>query len=129
MTTQRTASRTTLSTIDEYLAPLPPDQRAALQKLRKSIRAIVPSAEGCISYGVPAFRSDAGVLIGFAASKKHCSIYPMSGRIIAALKKDLAGYETTKGSIHFQPEKPPPVALVRKLIKARMAELTRADRR
>lgn len=127
MTTRRVNTEPRLTAIDDYLAALPPDQRAALEKLRKTIRGIVPSAEECISYGVPAFRNDAGVLIGFAASKKHCSIYPMSGRIIAALKKELAGYETTKGSIHFLPEKPPPVALVRKLIKARMAELTRTN--
>jgi uncharacterized protein YdhG (YjbR/CyaY superfamily) len=109
-------------TIDEYLAGVTDDQRAALEKLRKTIRAAVPKAEECINYGVAAFRLNGKVLVGFGASAKHCTFYPMSGSTVAAHQDELKNYETTKGSIHFQPDKPLPAALVRKLIKARIME-------
>ncbi len=111
-----------LKTIDEYLTAVSDDQRAALEKLRKTIRAAVPRAEECINYGVAAFRLDGKVLVGFGASAKHCSFYPMNGSTVAAFQDELKNYETTKGSIHFQPAKPLPATLVRKLIKARIAE-------
>jgi uncharacterized protein YdhG (YjbR/CyaY superfamily) len=110
-------------TIDEYLAAVSDDKRAALEKLRKSIRAAAPKAEECISYGIPAFRLDGKGLVGFGAAAKHCSFYPMSGATIAALKEDLQRYEKTKGSIHFSAEKPLPAALVRKIVKARIEQI------
>lgn len=110
-------------TIDEYLAALSDEQRAALEKLRKTIRAAAPQAEECINYGVAAFRLNGKCLVGFGAAKKHCSFYPMSGFTVAAHQDELKNYETTKGSIHFQPDKPLPATLVRKLIKARIAEI------
>jgi uncharacterized protein YdhG (YjbR/CyaY superfamily) len=108
-------------TIDEYLAPLSKDQRAALQKLRKIIRAAAPKAEECISYGLAAFRQN-GMLVGFGASANHCAFYLMSATTIAAHKGLLEGYDTSKGTIRFSPDEPLPAALVRKLVKARIAE-------
>jgi uncharacterized protein YdhG (YjbR/CyaY superfamily) len=108
-------------TIDDYLDALDPDKRAALEKLRKTIRAAAPEAEECISYQIPAFRQN-GMLVGFGASANHCSFFPFNSTKVAAYKADLKGYETSKGTIHFQPEKPLPAVLVRKLVKARLAE-------
>jgi uncharacterized protein YdhG (YjbR/CyaY superfamily) len=110
------------TSIDEYLAGVSGEQRAALQKLRKTIKAVVPKAEECINYGVAAFRLDGKVLVGFGAAKNHCTFFPMSGRTVHDHKDDLKEYETSKGAIRFQPGNPLPVALVRKLIKARIAE-------
>ena len=110
-------------TIDDYLAAVPDaGQRAALEKLRKTIRSAAPGAEECFSYGLPAYRLDGTVIAGFGASKGHCAFYPMSGSIVAAHAGDLAKWKTTKGSIHFQPDAPLPASLVRKLVKARIAE-------
>jgi 3-methyladenine DNA glycosylase AlkD/uncharacterized protein YdhG (YjbR/CyaY superfamily) len=110
------------STIDAYLARLPSEQRVALEKVRKAIRAAAPDAEECFSYGVPAFRQQRRLLAGFGASAKYCSYYPMSGAIVAAFASDLKGYATSKGAIRFDAAKPLPTALVRKLVKARLAE-------
>ena len=108
-------------TIDEYLATLSDDKRVALEKLRKTIRAAAPKAEECISYMIPAFRQN-GLLVGFGAAARHCSFYPMSAATVAAFKNDLKDFDTSKGTIRFQPSKPLPVALVRKLVKVRIAE-------
>lgn len=109
-------------TIDQYLAGVSPDQRAALAKLRKTIRAAAPRAEECISYGLAAFRLDGRPLVAFGASAGHCAFFPMSGTSVAAHREELEGYETSKGTIRFQPEKPLPAALVRKVIQERIAE-------
>lgn len=110
------------TTIDEYLATLSDDKRAALEKLRKTIRAVAPKAEECISYRLPAFRLNGKMLVAFGAAANHCALYPMSSSIMEAHKTELKDYSTSKGTIRFQPGKPLPVALVRKLIKARIAE-------
>lgn len=109
------------TTIDGYLAGLPDDQRAALEKLRQTIRSAAPKAEECISYSMPAFRLN-GVLVGFAAKQNHCALYPFNGSTVKAFKDDLKGFETTMGAIRFQPSKPLPAALVRTIVKARIAE-------
>ena len=109
------------TTIDEYLARVPADQRAALEKLRKTIRSAAPKAEECISYSIPAFRLN-GVLVGFAAKPHHCALYPFNGSTVKAFQDDLKGFETSSGAIRFQPSKPLPAALVRKIVKARIAE-------
>ena len=114
-------NRPKATTIDGYLAGLPDDQRAALERLRRTIRAVAPKAEECISYSLPAFRLN-GPLVAFGASAKHCAFYPMSATTIEAHKRELAAFETSKGTIRFQPDKPLPVALVRKLVRARVAE-------
>jgi len=109
-------------TIDEYLATLSEDQRAALEKLRKTIKAAAPKAEECISYRLPAFRLNGKVLVAFGATADHCAFYPMSSSTVAAHQDDLKGYDTSKGTIRFPPNHPLPAALVRKLVKARIAE-------
>jgi uncharacterized protein YdhG (YjbR/CyaY superfamily) len=113
------------STIDEYLAAVPADRRAALEKLRKTIKAIVPDAEECIRYAMPAFRVDDRVVAGFLATSKGCSYYPFSGRTLTTLAADVEKYEQTKGALHFDPKRPLSKALVRKLITARLAEPAR----
>lgn len=111
------------TTIDDYLKNVSKDQRAALEKLRKIIRTAVPKAEECINYGIAAFRLNGECIAGFGASAKQCSYYPMSGSTVASLRDDLKNYATTKGCVHFQPDKPLPATLVRKLIKTRIAEI------
>lgn len=110
------------TTIDEYLATVKGERRAALEKLRKTIRAIVPKAEECVSYGIPAFRLNGKIVAGFLATAKGCSYFPFSGRTLTTLAGEVEGYERTKGSLHFDPARPLPAALVRKLIEARIAE-------
>ena len=111
-----------MSEIDGYLAKVSGDSRIALDKLRKTIRSIVPKAEECISYGMPAFRLDGAVIAGFQATAKGCSYYPFSGTTLRTLADDLGGYDMTKSALHFSPHRPLPAPLVRKLIKARIAE-------
>ncbi len=110
------------TTIDEYLAGLAADKRAALEKIRKAIRAAAPRAEECISYSLPAFRLDGKPLVAFGATANHCAFYPMSGNTVAAHKDELEGYDTSKGTIRFPADRPLPASLVRKLVKARIAE-------
>jgi len=106
------------STIDEYLAPLGDEQRAALERLRKIIHSAAPGAEECISYGLPAFRLDGKCFIYIGAAAKHCAIYGALGTD-AEMFKD---YDTSsKGTVRFQPDDPLPAALVKKLVKARIA--------
>jgi uncharacterized protein YdhG (YjbR/CyaY superfamily) len=109
-------------TIDEYLGTLSEDKRAALEKLRKIIRAAAPKAEECISYQLAAFRQN-GMLVAFGATASHCAFYPMSSTTVEAHKDELKDYDTSKGTIRFQADKPLPAALVRKLVKARIAEI------
>ncbi len=108
--------------VDEYLAALPGEQRATLGKLRATIRAALPSAVETISYRVPVFKVDGKAVVGFSAHKGHCDLLTM-GYIPEAVAGDLEGYELGKGSIKFPIGKPPPAALVRKVIKAKLAEL------
>lgn len=108
--------------IDEYLAVFTSDQRATLEKLRKTIRAAAPLAEECISYGLAAFRLDGRPLVGLGGTANHCAFYLMSGSTVAAHADLLAGYDTSKGAIRFPAEKPLPAPLVRKLVQARIAE-------
>jgi uncharacterized protein YdhG (YjbR/CyaY superfamily) len=115
-------STTRARTIDEYLGAVNPDHRKALQKLREIIKAFVPEAEECITYGLAAFRLHGMPLVGFGAAANHCAFYPMSTSTVAAYKAALKNYDTSKGTIRFQADKPLPPALVRKLVKARIAE-------
>lgn len=108
--------------IDEYLEGVAPEHRTALEKLRKQIRAAAPDAEECINYGVPAFREANGVVVGFGASKNHCTFFPMTGHTVAAHAEELADFETSKGAIRFTPKKPLPAAIVKKIVKERRAE-------
>ncbi len=110
------------TTIDAYLAMVKGEKRAALDQLRKTIRAIVPRAEECISYTIPAFRLNGKIVAGFAATAKGCSYFPFSGSTLRTLAKEVARYDQTKSSLHFDPARPLPVTLVRKLLKTRIAE-------
>jgi uncharacterized protein YdhG (YjbR/CyaY superfamily) len=110
------------TTIDAYLAGVTAEQRAALEKLRQLIHRAAPKAEECISYGLAAFQLDGRPLVAFGASAKHCAFFPMSGTTVADHADDLEGYDTSKGTIRFSPDKPLPAMLVRKLVKARIAE-------
>jgi uncharacterized protein YdhG (YjbR/CyaY superfamily) len=108
---------------ENYLAVLSADKRAALEKLRKDIKAAAPKAEECISYGIPSFRLNGMLLVSYGAGAKHCAFYP--GSIVRAFKKELKDYDTSgKGTIRFSAEKPLPSVLVRKIVKARIAERT-----
>jgi uncharacterized protein YdhG (YjbR/CyaY superfamily) len=116
------ATKPKAGTVDEYLAAVSADKRAALQRLRKTIKAAAPKAEEYFSYGLPAFRLDGVPLVAFGASAKHCALYPMNGSTVKAFAKELKPYETSKGTIRFTPDRPLPAALVRRLVKARIAE-------
>jgi uncharacterized protein YdhG (YjbR/CyaY superfamily) len=110
------------TTIDEYLAGVKDvKKRAALEKLRRTIRSAAPGAEECISYGLAAFRQN-GMLVGFGATDEHCAFYLMNGSTVAEYAKELAAYDTSKGTIRFAAEKPLPAGLVMKLVKARVTE-------
>jgi uncharacterized protein YdhG (YjbR/CyaY superfamily) len=109
-------------THDDYLARMSSDKRAALQKLRRTIKAAAPKAEECISYQIPAFRLKGKFLVAYGAAANHCAFYP--GSVLTQLKNELTDYDTRKGTLRFPAEKPLPAALVRKLVKLRMAETT-----
>jgi uncharacterized protein YdhG (YjbR/CyaY superfamily) len=108
--------------IDAYLAKVKGEKRAALDALRQLLRALLPKAEECISYGLPAFRLDGEVVAGFAATAKGCSYYPFSGSTLATLADELDAYSMTPGALHFSPTKPLSRTLVRKLLTTRIAE-------
>jgi uncharacterized protein YdhG (YjbR/CyaY superfamily) len=111
---------TTPKTPDEYLKAVSADKRAALETLRKSIKAAAPEAEECISYGVPAFRLNGKFMVAYGVAKNHCAFYP--GSVIDKLD-ELKHYDTGKGTVRFPPDKPLPPALVRKLVKLRIAKM------
>ena len=112
--------RGTARTVDEYLAPLSDEKRAALQKLRRAIKAAAPKAEECISYGIPAFRLDGRMIVAFGAAANHCAFYAGSTPI-ERHGEELRAYGTSKGTIRFQPDSPLPATLVRKLVKTQIA--------
>jgi len=108
-------------TIDEYLEPLSNDKRAALEKLRRAIKSAAPKAEECISYQIPGFRLGGRYLVGFGAAANHCAFYA-GAHPIKAHRDELNAYDTSKGTIRFQADRPLPAALVRRLVKTRIAE-------
>jgi uncharacterized protein YdhG (YjbR/CyaY superfamily) len=108
--------------IDGILAALPADQRAALQQLRETIAAVAPDAVEAMSYGAPAFRYRDHPLVSYAAAKAHCAFYVMSPDVIVNHEADLQGFDTSKGTVRFTPDKPLSGELVAKLVQARMAE-------
>ena len=114
------------TTIDAYLATVGLEQREALEVLRGQIGAAAPGAEECISYGQPAFRQGR-VVCGFGATKKHCAFYMFNDSTLDAFADDLAGYDVSKGTVRFQPARPLPAALVKRLVAARLAECAAQD--
>ncbi|MBI3484333.1 MAG: DUF1801 domain-containing protein [Acidobacteria bacterium] len=114
--------------VNEYLAGVPEPARSTLKKIRAAIRrAVPPEATETISYRIPAFKYK-GVLVWFAAFSNHCSLFPTAS-VIEAFKNELKGFSTSKGTIHFPTDKPLPAALVRKLVKARVAQNESKKRR
>ena len=121
----RPQSKAKPGTVDEYLAALSSDKRAALERLRRIIRTAAPRAEESISYGLPVFRLDGKGFIYLGAAANHCAIYGAVG----AFKDELDGYDTSKGTIRFQADDPLPATLVRKLVRARIARNAAKQRR
>ena len=114
--------------VDDYLAGVPQPARSTLNTIRAAIRSAVPSeATETISYGIPAFKHK-GVLVWFAAFSNHCSFFPTAS-VIEAFKNELQGFSTSKGTIHFSTDKPLPAALVKKMVKLRVAQIERKKRR
>jgi uncharacterized protein YdhG (YjbR/CyaY superfamily) len=114
--------------VDEYLAGVPEPARSTLNKIRAAIRSAVPQeATETISYRIPAFKYK-GVLVWFAAFSDHCSLFPTAS-VVAGFKNELKGYSTSKGTIQFPADKPMPTALVKKLVKARVAQNESKKRR
>jgi len=108
--------------VDEYLAGVPEPARGTFNRMRAAIRsAVPPEATEIISYGIPAFKHN-GVLVWFAAFSNHCSLFPTAS-VIEAFKNELKGFATSKGTIQFPTDKPLPTALVKKLVKARVAQI------
>lgn len=117
-----------LAQIEAYLAALPEESRATLERIRKAIRQLAPDADEAVSYGMPAFRLAGRPIAGYSASKNHCSYFPMSSEVMAALEGEFEGYETSKGGFKFPIGQPPPKSLIEKLLNARIAELASRDR-
>jgi uncharacterized protein YdhG (YjbR/CyaY superfamily) len=114
--------------VDDYLAGVSEPARSTLNKIRAAIRsAVPPEATEAISYGIPTFKYN-GPLVWFAAFANHCSLFPTAS-VIEAFKNELKGFSTSKGTIHFPTDKPLPTALVRKLVKARVAQKKSKKRR
>jgi uncharacterized protein YdhG (YjbR/CyaY superfamily) len=106
--------------IDAYLATQSPANRAALRKLRRTILAAAPDADECVSYQMPAFRHGGRLLVAYAGFKHHCSLFPCGST--TSFAEDLARYETSTGTIRFDPKRGLPASLVRRIVKARVAE-------
>jgi uncharacterized protein YdhG (YjbR/CyaY superfamily) len=109
--------------IDGYLAALEEPKRTTLEALRRSILEVVPDAEQCISYGMPAFKVQGKTIAGFAAFKNRLSYLPHRGSVLSELDDEVAGYRMTKGSLHFGVDQPLPGGLVRKLVETRSRQL------
>lgn len=122
-TTTKTAAATEdVASVEAYLAKVPEPARSTLGEIRATIRSVVPAeTTECLSYGIPAFRYKGG-LVAYAAFQNHCSFFPMQASLIDAMKEDLKGYRTSKGTLQFAVDKPLPAALVKKMVKARIAE-------
>ena len=112
----------TPTSIEDYLAALPEEQRAALEQLRETIRAAAPRATEKISYAMPAFEQDGRFLVSYAAFKDHCSLYPASTAVMEALGAELETYFSGKGTLRFRADEPIPAALVKKIVRVRLEE-------
>jgi uncharacterized protein YdhG (YjbR/CyaY superfamily) len=109
-------------TVEEYLAGIPEPARATLQHVRAVIRSVIPrETTEVISYGMPMFKFN-GMLVGYAAFKKHCSLFPTGSGVLDRFEKELKGFRTSKGTIQFPSDQPLPDSLVRKIVRARVKE-------
>jgi len=126
---KRARTRTAPKTVAEYIAQLPPPARPAFRRLRAAVRsAAPPGATETISYRIPALRHHGRVLVWFAAFSDHCSLFPTAA-VVAAFKKDLKGFPYSKGTVHFPLDRPLPVAVIRRMVKARVAQSVGRKRR
>ncbi len=115
-------SISTVADVEAYLAAVPEPARSTLEKVRATIRSVVPpETSEALSYGMPSFRYKGG-LVAYAAFKDHCSFFPMNASLIDTFKDELKGYRTSKGTLQFPLDKPLPVALVKKMVKTRIAD-------
>ena len=113
---------TGVARVEAYLAALPTDQRAALERLRAVIRRAAPSATEGIAYQMPAFYNGAKYLVSYAAFKDHCSFFPASGTVRDKLGDELRRYFSGKGTLQFKPEEPLPDELVERIVAIRLEE-------
>ena len=126
-TLKKSVKKTKPQSIDEYLAGVPAESRAALEKLRRTIRSVAPGARETISYESPTFKLNGRILVSFAAFSEHCSFFPGAGPI-EVHKDDLKSFPTSKGTVRFTPDRPLSAALVKKLVKTRI-KLDKASRK
>jgi uncharacterized protein YdhG (YjbR/CyaY superfamily) len=112
----------TPTSVEDYMAALPEGPRAALEELRKTIKAAAPEATETISYQMPAFKDHGRFLVSFAAFKDHCSLFPASYAVMEAYGEELKPYFSGKGTLRFTTDKPIPTALVKKIVKTRLEE-------
>jgi uncharacterized protein YdhG (YjbR/CyaY superfamily) len=112
------------STVDDYLAQLPEKPRKALEKLRGQVEKLAPDTTQSISYQMPTFKYRGRALLGFAAFKNHCSLFPYSKGVLETLEQELEPFDTSgKGTIRFTAEKPLPASLIKKIVKVRIGEI------
>jgi uncharacterized protein YdhG (YjbR/CyaY superfamily) len=114
-----------MPTFDEYLASVPEPQKTALQRIRQVVRRAVPGAEESVSYGMPAFKYKKRPLLGFRASKNHLSVFPFSPDAVDAARDALVGFDLSKGTVRFTPDKPIPDAALEELLRHRLREIDR----
>lgn len=115
--------------VEDYLAALPPEPRAALEELRETIRTAAPHATEGISYQMPAFKDGGRFLVSCAAFKDHCSLFPASHAVVEELGDELKPYLSGKGTLRFRPDDPIPAALVKRIVTARLEENAARRRR
>jgi uncharacterized protein YdhG (YjbR/CyaY superfamily) len=112
-----------MSSFDEYLATVPEPQKAELERIRQAVRREVPEAEEGVSYGMPAFKYKKRPLLGFRASKNHLSVFPFSPEAVDAARNELVGFELSKGTVRFTPDKPIPDSALKRLLDHRLREI------
>jgi uncharacterized protein YdhG (YjbR/CyaY superfamily) len=115
------------SSVEDYLSQVPEEARAALEQLRRTIKAAAPDTTETISYKMPTFKDHGRFLVSYAAFKDHCSLFPASEAVMEALGEDLKPYFSGKGTIRFHPAKPLPTALVTKIVQTRLEEIGRRN--
>jgi uncharacterized protein YdhG (YjbR/CyaY superfamily) len=116
-----------MTVIDDYLKTVPMGQRKLLQEVRQEMRKLLPEAEEAISYGLPCFKVDGGVVGGFAANKNFCSYYPFSGSTLGALKTELADYSQTLSALHFTENKPLTKKIIKLLVAHRLQQIAESQ--